>query len=616
MLHLSHSHPEGAYYYMIFNLIALIVGVVITLVAAWKSKIDVRSLKMIVAAGILGAIIGSKLIMLTSAQWLELITDGHLPLDNSKSVVGAILGGMIVAWSAGKWLGNKSSILDLCAVSLPLALAVQRIGCLIAGCCHGMITDMPWGITYAQGTKPYLEQQQAGLITPDAISSLPVHPDQLYTVLAGLTIAFLVWKTRNFWKSPSGQFIFSVMLLLTFRFIEEFSRFHVAPQQWMGLEMIQWKIIFIMTVLGLVLYFREQQYTRTATVEDVIVIPAIQHMRAFCIALTVLFVTLQTGGWLSADERTIILLSVIPLCVLVISVHVLRVFFSPKYVRAGSLMILAFALMSQKVDAPKMAPVPPPPSYTAFELTTAAGSFNLDHEFNYASYYDETCDPPTLVETRDNVPYDHSYKIGGIGVSRKIYYNQWQSLLAAFRVYGGAQKITPKAGESLTFDAPTFNNTLIGINPMLQFDTRGIGVGVGASIGLLGNDVTDNPNDHADFNPKTDARKSSLQARVRFFSERLTFLEIMGGYDLGSVGEYNWQFLLGTRFNGHKHLLKGGLASSRHEGKYFVMHGQVALSPRFFITPQLMVSYKNNTGPYSKKGYRAALGIEYRINDK
>ena len=616
MLHLTHSHPEGAYYYMIFNLVALILGAAITLVAARKSRIHVRSLKVIVAAGILGAIIGSKLIMMTSAQWLELITDGHLPLDNSKSVVGAILGGMIAAWSAGKWLGNKSSILDLCAISLPLALAVQRMGCLIAGCCHGMITSMPWGITYAQGTKPYLEQQQAGLLTPDAVSSLPVHPDQLYTVVAGLTIALIVWLTRSSWKSPSGKFIFSVLLLLTFRFVEEFSRFHPEPQQWMGLELIQWKIIFIMTILMGVLCFREQQYAGTSKPEDVIVLPSIQHMRAFCIALSVLLVTLLTGGWLSADERTLILVSVIPLCVLVIMVYVLRVFFSPKYIRAGSLLIVACIWMSQKADKPKMAPLPPPPSYTAFELTTAAGNFHLDHEFNYTSLYDETCDTPTLIEQSDKVPYNHSYKIGGIGVSRKIYYNQWQSLMMALKIYGGRQKLTPVASEYITFDAPSFNNTLIGINPMIQFDTRGIGLGAGASFGLLGNDIHDDPNDHSDFDPKKEARKSSLQGRVRLFSERLTFVEFMWGYDLGSVGEYNWQLLLGSRFNGHKHLLKGGLAGSKHGGKYFVMHGQVALSPRFFITPQLMISYRNNTGAYSKKGYRAALGIEYRINDK
>ncbi len=607
MLHLTHSHPEGVYYYMIFNLVALILGFAMTLMAARRSKIDVRSLKVIVAAGILGAIIGSKLIMLTGIQWMELLTDGHLPLDNSKSVVGAIIGGMLAAWSTGKWLGNKSSILDLCAVSLPLALAVQRIGCLIAGCCHGMITNMPWGITYAPGSKPYLEQQQTGLLTTDASASLSVHPDQLYTVLAGLTIAFLVWKTRTYWKSPSGKFIFSVLLLLTFRFVEEFSRFHFEPQQWMGLEMIQWKIMFIMAVLGLVLYFREQQYARIVSVEDVIVLPAIQHIRAFCIALAVLFVTLQTGGWLSADERTIILVTVLPLCVLVIAIQILRIFFSPKYVRAASMLIVACVFMSQKVDKSKMTPLPPPPSYTAFELTTGAGSFNLDHEFNYVG---GDC------EESDRVPYHHSYKIGGIGINRKIYYNQWRSLMTSLKIYGGFQKQTPIANEFLTFDPPSFNNTLIGINPMIQYDTRGIGLGVGASLGLLGNDIDDDPNDHSDYDPKKDARKSSLQGRIRFFSERLAFVEIMSGYDLGSVGDYNWQFLLGSRFNGHKHLLKGGFAGSNHGGKYLVMHGQIALSPRFYISPQLMVSYNNNTGLYSKKGYRAALGIEYRINDK
>ncbi|MDQ3018210.1 MAG: prolipoprotein diacylglyceryl transferase, partial [Bacteroidota bacterium] len=606
MLHLTQSHSEGSYYYLIFNLVALLLGIAMTAIAARKSKIDVRELKVIVAAGILGAIVGSKLIMLTGTQWLSLLGDGHLPLDNSKSVVGAIIGGMLSAWSTGKFLGHKSSALDLCAVSLPLALAVQRLGCLLAGCCHGVITSMPWGITYGPGSKPYIEQQNLGLISADAHASLAMHPDQLYTVLAGITIALIVWKTRNYWKSSSSKFIFSVILLLAFRFVEEFTRFHLHPQEWMGIGMIQWKILVSIAILGLILFFREYTFANNISLSVSRPVAAMQQVKVFLIAVFILFTSVIIGGWLSADERTIVLLVVMPLCILLITVYIFRIILSPKYLHSLSLLVLACTLMSQKVDKPSLDSTPPPASYTAFNLTTGAGTFNNDHDFNYQRMNVPDCEGNnSLVETVDEVPYHHSYKIGGIGINRKIYYNQWRSLLAAFNVYAGFQKQTPLANQVVNYPLPNFSNGLISINPMLQYDMRGIGFGLGASLGLLGNDIDDKPADHSDYNPKTDARKASLQGRFRFFSERLSFIEVMGAYDLGSIADNNWQVLYGTRFNGHKNMLKAGIGGSRHGGNYFVAHGQIALSPRFYLSPQLMLSFNNNDYWYSKKGYRA-----------
>lgn len=111
------------------------------------------------------------------------------------------------------------SLLDILAVPTVAALAVHRIGCLIAGCCWGdisvhtdsvdfiantsigvQIQTLPWlagewvitGIQFAPGSFPYEQQVALGLIAADAASSLPVHPVQIYeAVLLAILIGFV-----------------------------------------------------------------------------------------------------------------------------------------------------------------------------------------------------------------------------------------------------------------------------------------------------------------------------------------------------------------------------------------------------------------------------------------
>ncbi len=65
--------------------------------------------------------------------------------------------------------------------SLPLALAMARLGCFVSGCCHGVATDLPWGVRLPGG---------AGA----------VHPTPLYEI-AGYVALFGVVRhlPRNYW---------------------------------------------------------------------------------------------------------------------------------------------------------------------------------------------------------------------------------------------------------------------------------------------------------------------------------------------------------------------------------------------------------------------------------
>jgi len=93
-------------------------------------------------AALLGAYLGAKLAFLLAESWhyrhdwMALLT-GH-------SVTGALLGGVAGVELAKRIVGYREGTGDLFAVTVPLALAIGRVGCVIAGCCQGRECEPSW----------------------------------------------------------------------------------------------------------------------------------------------------------------------------------------------------------------------------------------------------------------------------------------------------------------------------------------------------------------------------------------------------------------------------------------------------------------------------------------
>lgn len=92
--------------------------------------------------------------------------------------------------------------LDAVAPALALGIAIGRIGCFLNGCCFGDVCDLPVGMAFPAPSAPWVAHQQAGLIAPESLWSLPVHPTQLYAVadgliLTGLLLAYYPLRKRD-----------------------------------------------------------------------------------------------------------------------------------------------------------------------------------------------------------------------------------------------------------------------------------------------------------------------------------------------------------------------------------------------------------------------------------
>lgn len=124
-----------------------------------------------------------------------------------------------------------AALLDSFALPAVVAVAIQRIGCFFAGCCWGdvairdtwldviartglghQLQTLPWAagdwvitaVQFPAGSPAWEQQLAAGLITEDALASLPVHPTQLYEAVLLVPVMLLLRSLADR-RMPAGS---------------------------------------------------------------------------------------------------------------------------------------------------------------------------------------------------------------------------------------------------------------------------------------------------------------------------------------------------------------------------------------------------------------------------
>lgn len=133
-------------------------------------------------------------IVLGSRGWAIAVDLRTRPLREALSRTGfAFQGGLLgVAMGlplAATWAGVHPFVLtDACAVALPVAHAVGRLGCLSYGCCYGRPSDAPWAVRY--------RCHEAKAVWEGGFHDIALHPTPLYQVAGCLVhAAFLAALT-------------------------------------------------------------------------------------------------------------------------------------------------------------------------------------------------------------------------------------------------------------------------------------------------------------------------------------------------------------------------------------------------------------------------------------
>lgn len=168
-------------------------------------------LTFIYFAGLIGAILGAKLAFLLAEGWAY--RDNWLALLSGRSVTGALLGGYAAVEWAKRRAGYTKTTGDVFAIIVPLSLVFGRIGCLLQGCCPGVVCE-----TEAWWTWPGL----------DGEPRWPAAWVELFFNLA--LFAWAVVASRRNWL-PGNRFHVFLIAYGVFRFAHEFLR---DDSRWYG----------------------------------------------------------------------------------------------------------------------------------------------------------------------------------------------------------------------------------------------------------------------------------------------------------------------------------------------------------------------------------------------
>jgi phosphatidylglycerol:prolipoprotein diacylglycerol transferase len=206
---------------------------------------------------IIAALVGAKL-MLVAVDFNYFVSRPGELLSLVRAG-GVFYGGLIAAVAVAFWLVRRYGLpiwttADLFAPGIALGHVIGRLGCLLAGCCYGRPTDVPWAITF---TDPVAA---ANVGTPLGV---PLHPTQLYDAGAELLIMIVLLATERKGRVFAGRtFWLYILLYGVSRFVVEFFRGDERGSM-MGLSTSQFiSVVAVPLAVGMLVWLRNAATTR------------------------------------------------------------------------------------------------------------------------------------------------------------------------------------------------------------------------------------------------------------------------------------------------------------------------------------------------------------------
>lgn len=244
--------------YGLMMALAFIAAIVLCYYRAKKAGLDLDKILNLAIIAIITGMAGAYLLYIfvtySFSEIIGSIADGSFYVFKSGGLV--FYGGFILAAVCCIWyvLAKKLNLAEYAAViipSIPLAHAIGRIGCFMAGCCYGRVCDTVFSVVY---TNPI----------GGAPVGVPVFPVQLLESALNLMIfALLLVYTRKRTKSFSSVFLYLLCYSIV-RFIVEYFRADEIRGIFLGLSTSQW-ISIALFVIGIVGFILTRRYDKNHT---------------------------------------------------------------------------------------------------------------------------------------------------------------------------------------------------------------------------------------------------------------------------------------------------------------------------------------------------------------
>lgn len=244
------GHPVSAY--GVFVSLAHLVGIGLILLTVKRRgfPIDpyVDVIFSVMVFGLLGAragyIIGHPEEFRSYLDWIQIWKGGL-----------SLFAGLLLAFPAFLFTLRWRSLpiwetADLLVPILPISLALVRVGCFCAGCCHGLPTNLPWGV------------RPISNLTPSWLVGENLHPTQIYEALfLLLTAAALQLLKKKAWPSGAlaSAFLFSYGL---YRLLTNPIRGDIDPISGWPISASQLAASALVFLAGAALIWRSKRFPR------------------------------------------------------------------------------------------------------------------------------------------------------------------------------------------------------------------------------------------------------------------------------------------------------------------------------------------------------------------
>lgn len=233
------------YSYGVMMALGIISALLMGLYRGKKRGFNADTITDISFYGILGGIVGAKLLyLITEAEdilkrpgdILNMLTGGFV-------IYGAILGGIMSAFIYCRIKKIEFlKYLDLLVPSLALAQGIGRIGCLLAGCCYGKETSSSLGIIFKHS-----------LYAP---SDIKLYPTQIFSSIGDfLIVAILIFYSRQDRKEGRVAGLYMILYSIG-RFFIEFLR--GDPRGAVGIFSTSQFICLFILIGGIILVYKDK----------------------------------------------------------------------------------------------------------------------------------------------------------------------------------------------------------------------------------------------------------------------------------------------------------------------------------------------------------------------
>jgi len=175
---------------------------------------------------VIGFLIGAKLYYaVLVGDWSAILSRGGFVFWGG--LAGGVAGGMLMA----RWRGMPiMRISDVAAPGIAAGYAVGRTGCWAVGDDYGRPFDGPWATTFPEGAPPSTVSNMTSMFGVEFPPGTPpsevvaVHPTQIYEVLMGTVMFFIILRFRDYKHGDGWLFGMYCLLAGIERFIVEFFR--------------------------------------------------------------------------------------------------------------------------------------------------------------------------------------------------------------------------------------------------------------------------------------------------------------------------------------------------------------------------------------------------------